>query len=129
MNKEIFTPLTDSLFPSPWNVRFTTFRFGPMFIHFVLKDMTKIPEELEELLEEMSNIKKDSFEYKKYCMFIIVNDELTYLFYQSNEKSDIWKKFGDTIKELKFGNDLEIKDEQGLFSSLLISYKGINWIW
>lgn len=127
---EIFTPLSDTLFPSPWNVRYTTFRFGPMMIDFVLKDMRRLPEDVQEVLRKMENFDtKEPIKFSKYCMFIIVNDEFTYLFYQNDDKAKIWKKFAETIQDLKEGLDLEIRDEQGLFQRMLISYKGINWIW
>lgn len=129
-SKEILTPLNDTLMPTPWNVRYTTFRLGPIYISFVLKDTTKLPPDIKELFGEIVDHKTDEpFEHKKYMCFCIVNESQAYILGQFEDQRESWLFISDYIQRLKFGEEVEIKDQASLFGNLKLSYMGINWIW
>lgn len=128
--KEILTPVSDILFQSPWNIRYTTFRFGPMFVHFVLKDMTALPKQLEAEIHTIEDYRTGRpFEFKKYLIFCIINDTRAYIYDQQDEKDQIVTNFIDVIQRLKFGENVEINDQAGMYESVQLSYSGIKWLW
>ena len=127
MNKEVLTPIKDELLPTPWNVRWTTFKLGPTYLSLILKDTTKLPQQLIEQMKFIEENKENIF--KKYIIFGIISDTDTYVLGEYDTKADAWVNFKDLVQKLKFGETIEMKDQAGVFNPIRVSYKGINWIW
>jgi len=127
---EILTPISDTIYQTPWNLRFTTFRLGPMFVHFVLKDMSKLPPSLTKEIEHLEDHRTgEGYQFKRYVIFCIMNEVHAYILSQYDSEIEAGEEFKNMVNELKEGNELEITDEAGIFESMQLSYRGIKWIW
>ena len=130
MMTEILTPLSDTIYHTPWNLRFTTFRLGPIFVHFVLKDMSKLPPSLVKDVGHIEDHRSgEVFKFKRYIIFCIINEAQAYILSQYDSEIESGESFKKIIDDLKQGNDIVIVDEAGIFESMQLSYRGINWIW
>ena len=126
---EIFTPLSDSYMETPWNVRVTIFRFGPMEGMFILKDLSKLTNQAQGYLKKLVTFKGDRIFPKKFVICGVFNDIHAYYIESTDKEQDAWKKFDSIITDLKQGKEVELLDYAGYQHPLRISYKGIQWIW
>lgn len=130
MMNEICTPVSDTLNQSPWNLRYTTFRLGPLWVHFVLKDLSKLPPHLAQSIGSIEDHRTGKpFQFQRFIVFCIVGEEEAYILNQFNTEEEATVIFKDFVQRLKYGEDIEITDQAGIFSPLQLSYRGIKWIW
>jgi len=130
MQKEVLTPFTDQFLPTPFNVRVTEFKLGPLYIQILLKDNSRIPEHIQENLEVLEDHRTGmKFNPKKYMLLCIVNDTEPYVLGNFDDKREAWKSTANIIQNLKYGEQIILEDLLHISTPLRLSYKGIDWIW
>jgi len=128
-SKEIFTPLADVFKRSPYNVRETTFRFGPMIGTFILKDCSKLPLQIRETFDKLITYDGKKVFPKRFVICAFFNDERAYYIESIEDTVEAWNKFKNIIERLKHGEEVELVDYAGYSHPLRLSYRGVQWLW
>ncbi len=128
-NKEIFTPLADVFKNNPYNVRETTFRFGPMLGTFILKDCSKLPLQVRELFSKLVTYDGKKVFPKRFVICAFFNDNRAYYIESIEDTEEAWVKFRNIIDRLKHGEEVELVDYAGYSHPLRLSYRGVQWLW
>jgi len=129
MNDIFFIPLKDELYPNPWNMRITVFRFGPMFVAFTIKDRDKMDTKYKKYVDNLRTFDKKPLFSERFLITATVNEDRNYCIASFKTEEECWAAYNIIIDSLKRGEEIELTDFAGYSFPMKLSYKGIQWIW
>jgi len=129
MKNEIFTPISDVYRDTPWNIRMTMFRFGPMQGIFVLKDIKHAPANLKEVLDHLITYDRKKVFPHRYVITAYFNESRAYYIMSTDNEKEAMDRYKEIIDTLKEGKEVELVDYAGYSHPLRISYRGVQWLW